>query len=193
MLDGSLELSTAPTFEPVTVAGQKIHSRIDSGNEDGLIADYIKSARRWCEAFTNRQFVTATYKYYLPEWLPVIELPKPPVSSVTSITYVDTGGTTQTLSASIYQVDTKSIKPRIMPAYGQTWPDIRHEVFNPITITYVAGYGSTVESVPDDLRMAIMQLVSHWYEHREAVSDFTLSGSVEMTLSALLWPYRVVP
>ena len=38
-----------------------------------------------------------------------------------------------------------------------------------IEIDYLAGFGSDPDDVPADLKQAMLGLVAHWYEHRDAV------------------------
>lgn len=81
------------------------------------------------------------------DWFPCeIELRRPPVQSVTSVEYVDTAGSTQTLASSRYQLDASSAPGRLRPAYGDSWPTIRL-IPNAVTITFVAGY-LTAAAVP---------------------------------------------
>ena len=74
---------------------------------------------------------------------------------MTSIQYVDDAGDTQTLSTSLYQVDTKSQPGRIIPAYGESWPTVRSDTLNAVTVNFVAGYGDDPEDVPAGLRHAV--------------------------------------
>lgn len=187
----SLTLSTAPATEPVTTAEVKSHSRIDTSADDTLIASYIKGARTWCEHFTGRQFITATWVYRIPDFEAEIIVPKPPLQSVTSIAYIDANGDSQTLASSVYQVNIRSIYGSIKEAHGQTWPTTRSDDYNAVTITYVAGYGDDTTDVPEDIRIAILQLVEHWYENREPELTGTISKSLDAMLKALLWPYKV--
>jgi uncharacterized phiE125 gp8 family phage protein len=119
---------------------------------------------------------------------PVSEIlvPRPPLISVSSITYVDGNGTTQTLSAAAYKVDTDSEPGRITPAYGYCWPTTRAEI-NAIAITYVAGY-ATRAAVPASIKQAMLLLIGHWYENREAVGQ--VGGTVAMAVESLLWSQR---
>jgi hypothetical protein len=71
--------------------------------------------------------------------------------SVTIITYIDTNGATQTLSAALYTTDLpsgpKAREGCIVPAYQQVWPQTRH-VPNAVIVRFVAGYtGTTPEMV----------------------------------------------
>lgn len=48
-------------------------------------------------------------------------------------------------------------------------------------------------AVDDDLRLAILMLVAHWHEHREAAvqsASTTTSATVPLAFDALIGPYR---
>ena len=42
----------------------------------------------------------------------------------------------------------------------------------------------------DDVRLAMLLLVAHWYEHREAASDAVGMKALPLAVDALLGPYR---
>jgi len=94
----SLVQTIAPASEPITLTEAKAHLRVETDftEDDTIIGTFISAARESCEARTGRQLVTATYALRLGGFPcgDSIELPKPPLVSVTSITYVDTDGTT---------------------------------------------------------------------------------------------------
>lgn len=46
-------------------------------------------------------------------------------------------------------------------------------------------------TVPETVRIAIYMLVAHWYENRGVMAD-KLSGEIAYSVSALLWPYRLI-
>jgi uncharacterized phiE125 gp8 family phage protein len=170
----SLTLVTAPDAaspftEVVTVSELKTHCRIDVSDEDTYLEAIILAARQYAENYTWRAFMTQTWRATYDCFPCVIEVPRPPLQSVTSITYVDDAGDTQTLSASLYQVDTKSQPGRIIPAYGESWPTIRSDTLNAVTVNFVAGYGDDPEDVPAGLRHAVKFLAGHFYENRENV------------------------
>lgn len=186
----ALEQSSGPAVEPLTTAQAKDHLRIDSHDEDTLIDNYVKSARYAVEQLTGRQLITATYKLYMEEYPTIILLPRPPLSSVTSITYVDTSGTTQTESTDNYSVDSKSAPGRIVEAYGKNWSTPRKQA-NSVTVTYVAGYGAAATSIPEPLIQAVRLLVGHYYENREHVSLAGVPRVLPMAVEALCKPYDV--
>jgi uncharacterized phiE125 gp8 family phage protein len=184
---------TAPTAEPVTVAELRTHSRIDDITEEGpLLVRLIKAARRWCEAFLSQSMVNTTFDLTLdcfPAW--EIRLPRCPLQSVTSITYIDANGDSQTVSSSDYIVDTKTKPGRITPAFGDSWPSTQSRI-NAVTVRFVAGYGAAASAVPDEWKQAILLLAGHWYGNREAGLVGTISKEIEFGVKNLLWMDRLV-
>lgn len=178
----------APTEEPVSLAEAKAHLRVTSTDEDTLIGALIVAARQWCESWTGRQFVTATWRLSLdrfPCWM--VELPKPTLQSVSAIVYDAADGVATTLSGSTYRVDADSEPARITPAYGLIWPVTRWQT-SAVRITYVAGYGAAA-AVPLAIRQAMLLLVGHWYANREAVASGTVGTEIALTAQALLTPF----
>lgn len=189
--DYSLSVVTAAAADPVSVAEAKVHLRVDGADEDAHITSLVTAATKYCEAVMDRAFVTQTLRLSLPCWPASGEIfvPRAPLVSVSSITYVDSGGTSRTWGASNYQVDTYHLPGRIVPAYGVSFPTLRTETVNPVTIQYVAGYGAAA-AVPQPIKQAILLLTGHWYENREGVLVGTISKEIELAVNALMWAYR---
>lgn len=185
-----LKLITAPTVEPVTLAQAKQHLGVIVANDDAMILRHIVAARRHAEQYTGRRLCTQTWEYTRDEFpCGAMELPYPPVASVTSLKYIDANGAEQTLSPSLYQVDTVAEPARIAPAYGESWPDARCQ-FNAVTVRFVCGYGLTA-AVPEDIACAMLLIVGHLFEHREDVSDMQVF-QVPRAADALLNFYRIM-
>lgn len=202
----TLVRTSDPSNEPVTNAEAKTHLRVDTSDEDSLIDALIASARRHVEEFTGRSLITQTWELSLdrfpgPFWMdwhiwrwyqPVIELPRPPIQSVDSITYTDENGASQTWDSSKYQVDTKSEPARLRPSHDEEYPDVQEETLNAVTITYTAGYGANADDVPNDLRQAMLLLIGELYERREETNPQDLAV-IPFGARSLMWPYRMVP
>lgn len=176
---------------PVTLSELKNHLKVetDDTDDDVLIAQLGRAATEWAERYQKRTYMSRTRTLKLDSFVAVIQVPHPPLSSVTSIAYVDTDGDSQTLSSDVYRVDTTSEPARITLEYNESWPDTQ-AVTNAVTVTYVAGY-STRADVPDDVKAAIKLLVGHLYEHRETVSEIILR-EVPFAAQALLDHERIV-
>lgn len=193
-----LQIITPPASEPVDLISAQQHMRLDSDYDNDAVLGFITAAREQCENDTKRQFMSATYvltldyfpgrawrcssgnalpggwgreqawehgRYFQDGW---IRIPRPPLQSVTSITYTDTTGAVQTLDPSLYIVDTQNEPGRISPAYGKYWPDTQ-VVLNAAQITFVAGWASAA-LVPARAKLATKILAGHWYDNRNATS-----------------------
>jgi len=154
----------------VTLAEAKLHCRIDHANEDALITRLLSVARRQCEQISGYAFTTRTLVSKLDYWPcdGCLELPYPPLQSVTSIVYTDADDAPHTFAASNYVVDTHSIPGRVILKSGASWPSDTLQVGAAITITYVAGFGAAA-AVPDTYKAAMLLIVGHLYENRESV------------------------
>ena len=187
----SLEVATAASIDPVTTAEAKTHMRVETADDDTYIAGLISAATAYAQDRTGRQFINATFKLRLDKFMATeLWLPRTPLSSVTSIQYVDSNEATQTLASSKYKVDTYSMPGRVKQADGESWPAVSD---NPqaVVITFVAGYGTGTTDVPEGIRLAIRMLTSHWYESREPVVIGTIVAKIPTTVDALLMQYRV--
>jgi uncharacterized phiE125 gp8 family phage protein len=182
-----LKVIVPPTLEPITLAEAKAQCRVDGAEEDALISGYITAAREYCAGFDWRAYLTQTLELWLEAWPhdDEIELPKPPLQSVTSIEYYLTDDTKVTLPATVYGVDAISTPGTVRLKYCQQWPSAVLRDYNAICITYVAGYANTA-LVPQTIKQAMLLLVGHWYENREATLVGTISKSIDFAVRALL-------
>lgn len=154
----NFQVTVAPTLEPVTLEQVQNHLRIDDEDDNAHLLLLTKVARRQVEDYLGRALLTQTIVHRM-DCFPgrEIRLPRPPLQSVTSIQYVDGDGATQTLSSSLYDVDSSSEPARILPVYGGYWP-VTRPTMNAVTVTYVAGW-ATVAAVPEDIRHAILMRI----------------------------------
>lgn len=160
-----LTIVNAPSEEPLTAADAIAQLRLDTSQLDGLLDARIVAAREYAERYTSRALTTRTYDWTLDAFADILYVPMPPLQSVTSITYIDTAGTTQTLATSEYTVDTASQPGRILPAHNKSWPSTRGHV-NDVTIRFVAGYGAAA-AVPYAIKAAMLLIVGEFDKRRE--------------------------
>jgi uncharacterized phiE125 gp8 family phage protein len=158
--------------------------------EDALLTSLITVAREYCEGYLWRALATQTIEAY-PARFPCcncIELPRPPLQSVTSIQYKDSSGTETTMTEGTdYIVDADSNVGRIVLPNGKLWPVASYPV-NPIKIVYVAGYCKE-NPIPISIKQAMLLLIGHWYANREAVG--AVGGAVDFSVKSLLCAYKV--
>jgi len=144
-----LQQTSAPTVEPVTRAEAKNWAKIDITDDDAIVDALVTAARRKVEQLCRRQLVQATWKLSLDEFPAgdeLIVLPRPPLLSVSSVKYVDTAGVTTTLAAAKYHVQGDGEPARLVPAYGEVWPETREQL-GAVTVTYIAGHAAEMTAV----------------------------------------------
>jgi uncharacterized phiE125 gp8 family phage protein len=151
---------------------------------NALVAGHIKAAREYFERANNRAYITQTWQWKFEAFsreivAGALRVPRPPLQSVTSITYVDTAGDSQTWDSDSYDVSTAKEPGCIKPAYGETWPIVRGDL-DGVTVTFVAGYGTAITDVPATVRAMLMQFVAGQYEAPDGVSNRGLAENPVM-------------
>lgn len=162
-----LKVLTPVATEVVSLADAKVHLRVDHSSDDDLITALISAAREECEHLLERSIGQQTLSLSLDAFpADGIELPRPPVTSIVSIEYVDADGVTQALAGASYYLDDEQEPSWVVPAYGVDWPDTRNEA-NAVVVTYVAGY----TTCPNAIRAWMLLRIGTLYRTREADSD----------------------
>ncbi len=189
-----LTLVTGPTQEPLTLEHAKLHARIDTDDDDKLVVELIKAARRWVETQTHRALITSTWDYsvdwswpYTQSCMQKIRLPINPVSSITSIVYQDGSSPNPTLAASDYTAVLGDFNSYIVPAYNVEWGTTL-SVPEAATVRFVAG--QAVGDVDPALLMGVMILFTHLYERRDLAITGTIVSEVPYSVEALISPFR---
>jgi uncharacterized phiE125 gp8 family phage protein len=163
----SLKLITAPAAEPVSLVEAKAHLRVDVTDDDTLITALIVAAREAAEHITGRSLMPATWELALDGFVDAIDLPRPPLLSITSVKYVDTSGDQQTVANGAWMLDSYSEPGRLMPSYGECWPATRAQA-NAVLIRYTAGYANAA-AVPQQIKNWMLLRIGMLYENRESV------------------------
>ena len=195
---------TASNDSPaISTADMKTFLRVDTSDDDTVIAAYVATATEAVKQYLRVALLTETFvlkadgftdaygddrllalgpgvhtasRPYVLGGGETLDLPFPPLQSVTSLVTYDRGNNASTYSASNYQVDLQS--GRIYLNEGSTWPsDLRAQ--DAVQVTYVAGYGSG--SIPSPILEAIRRYVEQLYDGCEGMTD---------EVRRLLAPYR---
>jgi hypothetical protein len=192
-------LATAPAEEPVTLTEAKAHARIEHSAEDTLVTTLIKTARQACEKMTGRAFITQTWTASFDRWADVdggqsedgwpffvsptprrLALsPRPPIA----ITSLVVDGVTIATSEYALRGHELFVKSGVA--------DSVNELGGGIVATFTAGYGAAA-AVPNDVKQAILTLVAHFYENREAANASGIYSQITPYAAALLAPYEAL-
>lgn len=180
-----LALITPPSVEPVTLAETKAWLKVDGTDDDALITSLITAARTSAEDYTRRAFITQAWRqsldlsgwgmgdglpegvYDLPSTvlycaLPrLVELLRPPVISITTVTTYSTSNVAAVYSSANYSL----INDRLVQLNTATWPsDVRQ--FGALEVVTLNGYGASAASVPEPIKTAIKMHVMKMYDGR---------------------------
>lgn len=160
-----LELITAPTEDAVHIPDFLDHARFSDRHEDPQIKRLLQAAQKEAEEYLWQKLITQTWDEYFDAFANPLKLSYPPLSSVTSVKYVDTDGVTQTLATSVWEAGDEDGIGTVRLAYNQSWPSVRgHE--DTVIVRFVCGYGGR-EDVPEQIRQAIRIHALHYFRHRE--------------------------
>lgn len=201
-----LRLIQAPETHPVTLADAKAHCRVVDDEEDAVMEGIVHAAEEFIAARTGHSLAPETYRLELPcFWSGDLKIPAAPLRDVVEVSYIDEADTEIVIDPALYRW-------RRTPAGGEIWllkaftrPTVAEERKDAVRITLDAGYDDPVAAsssppmtggdpelvFPRRFRQAILLLVGHWNENREAVLTGTISSTIEFALEALLRQLRI--
>jgi uncharacterized phiE125 gp8 family phage protein len=187
----SLTRVVEPSAEPLIPREVYDHLRlVEDDAEKGYADSLAIVAREWVENRNGIAAMTQTWvATYDGWWDGVVDLPYPPLQSVSSIQYLDTSGSLQTLDPANYVVLAGSPVAQIAWAPSAVRPALSQLPGN-VRIRFVAGNASQA-SVPATIKQAILIMIGTWFENRESIVIGTISQKVPMSVQSLLDQTRV--
>jgi len=185
-----LTLISATTALPISLLELQEQLRVDSTADNSDLKRQLKAAVGYCERAIggHRRIMRHTYDASLSAFPSSgrIDLPLPPLRSVTSIQYYDTDNEQQTLSSTAYHTITPTEgQGRIERKSGESWPTTKTRP-DAVTVRFDAGYSTGSTGIPETLRHAIRLVASHYNENREGSITGTVSRQVEFGVESLL-------
>ena len=155
--------------EIITAADVKSYVRIDTDEDDALIANMITEARIWCENYISRDIVPKNRTYYIDSTNGLFDLPFAPVATIVSVT-VEGEAATYTE----YGLDDLSIELNGGPS-------------NNVKITY------TTAGLNDGLiKQALLQMVSNLYDNRADFVTGTIVSQIPTNVKSILSGYKTM-
>lgn len=150
------EIVTDAANDPVTVdeAKEWLNIDVDFTADDTLISNMITACMEMLERESGYNFFAKTCRATFSSVGKSVQLPYPPVTSITSVKYLKDDFTTETLTAGeIYQL-----------VNGLLEFNTNNLLNYPIEVVYVSGY--TASNIPEQLKQALKRSISYNYEHR---------------------------
>ncbi len=195
---GNLELIETPTAQVVTTDELKSHLRIDTNDENDLLATYISAATIMAENYCNRHFLNHRYKLYFYNDLPSkFSLYYPDVTiDISSTTanerdglfyrFKGTSDTTGYVSTGDFYVNRFS-NPCYVGIIDFTYEPDQLTLVDPANymFRFHTGMGTAASDVPDAIKQAIKLIAGDMYFFREdRKRQFPMASEI------LLQPYK---
>ena len=178
-------VTTPPAIESITLTIAKQHCRVYHSLDDATFgtgsvgSGLISAAREMIESEIRGPIINTGYTSVFEDFPTTRELvlPRSPLVSVASVTYVNSASATITLSASTdYIVKSFNGMGRILLRDTASWPrDIHAGPEGVVTVVYTAGYGTTAAEVPVSLRHAQLLQIATLFEFRNTLSPGTIT------------------
>ena len=183
----------APAEAPVSLGEAKAHLNVDHDDDDTLITSLVGAAVAHLDGHAGvlgRCLVNQQWRQDYRDWHWFHRLPFPDVSAVT-VKYQDADNQEQTVSSALYELieDARGALVSFRDVF--TKPGLYDDMIAPVNITLTAGFGAA-DDVPQALKQAILLLVGHWYENREAVNIGNITTELPMAVNAPISPFRRV-
>lgn len=187
-------MDSIPAVEPVSLEEARVHLKLDvledGGHpEDALVEGLISAAREHVEQLTQtivaERTVTVTLDGFAGE---EVDLGVAPVTAINAVMYEAYPNTYITLPQGSYKlVDSKPAK---MVGIAE-WP-VPMDCPGSVAVQCVAGYAP--KACPKTLKQAMLLLVGHWYENRQAVREVGRGMTLEELpkgVDSLIAPHRL--
>lgn len=161
------------TPDLITVAEYKAYAGISSTNQDTQLATTVQKVSHLVKNICRRTFVDYVDEYKVDTFnggLPRIPLPETPVINVVSVGFSNDYGKTYTnlVEYEDYVVDyARDVVEIIAGAL------MEYKKVNAFKITYTAGY----EVIPEDLKLAIFDLVTYYMRNDAAIKSTKAVGA----------------
>ncbi len=188
-------LVTPASSGPITLAQVKSQVHIDHADEDASIELMIDAAIERCDGYggvLRTALIEQTWQQDFP-YFPYCEfrLALGQLISVTSITYYDTLNVQQILATSVYAAFSDANGPYFKLKDQQSWPSTFYRD-DAVRVTWKAGFGTTADFVPADIRHAMLMLVCHWFDNRSTSVIGEIPADLQFGFDALTKRYSRV-
>ena len=177
----------------VTMLEAKTHLRVESSEEDAYIWGLIMQAQKQAEDWTGRSIGVHTFDYYPArdpdaiylerlenDIMSRIVVRKGLVTEIVSIDTYDKSGVETSVSLDDYDFFNSDQTSVILKKDGERFAYGTRD-YRDVIVRFRAGY--TEDTIPETLRLAVLQLIAFYYENRgEGGSDANLPESIKTLL-----------
>ena len=186
------QLQVAPTQPAVDFvqAKKQIEIAYDDTTHDDHLANLIAAATAFIENQLRIQLIQATWEFVydrFPSGREPLFIPRPPLQSVTSITYLDTAGASQTMPTADYKVGVSREPGRVSLKSSASWPTTTDEA-EAVKIVAVCGYPAP-PNLPAEHKTVLLMIIDDWFNNRSGQGEMTKSVKALMGSLSLGFGY----
>lgn len=171
-------MSAGMALPIVTMSEAQAYVRIETGEEEAVLAGLIRTASALCEAFINQVVISRDFALDLPASGSWERLPVTPVRSIGEVDSVADDGSVVPLASAAYAIDIDSS--------GDGWVRVvQSNGAKRVRASGAAGIADSENGVPEPIRQGVLRLVAHLFTARDGDG-----GEPPAAVTALWRPYR---
>jgi uncharacterized phiE125 gp8 family phage protein len=171
-------MSTVSIPQPVvTLAEAQAFVRIETGEEEAVLAGLIRTATALCEAFLNQAVIVRAFSEEVTAGAEWKRLSITPVRDIGLVEAIALDGTAEPLVTQAYAVDIDSS--------GDGWIRAAGSPLGRVRVAGTAGMAADTNQVPEPIRQGVLRLVAHLFSARDGDG-----GEPPAAVTALWRPYR---
>jgi uncharacterized phiE125 gp8 family phage protein len=172
-------MSAPGMAEPVvTLSEAQAYVRIETGEEEAVLAGLVRTASAVCESFISQIVVEREFTVDLPASAAWSQIGVTPVRSISGVELVDAAGASSVLQSTDFAID--------VDASGGGWVRLRSgSSSGRMRVTGIAGMAASQNGVPEPIRQGVLRLVAHLFAARDGGGD-----APPAAVTALWRPYR---
>lgn len=182
-----------PVNLPVTLATVKEWLKLDSTDtsQDALLTLLIESATLCAQDISDRILITTTFLTYRNSFRSSIELRRSVFQSLVSFKYTVSSTLTDVDSSLFYTTFEKDFSKIILKVNSE-YPTDGDDILQGIQIKFKAGYGDDPANVPSNLRLAILNHLTAFYENRGDCDLASAEKSLPNTSREIYNKYKIL-
>ena len=162
---------------PVSLAEAQAYVRVETGEEEAVLAGLLRTASLMCEQFVGQALVARGFSETLRASGQWQRLGLTPVQSIGAVGLIGDDGSETVLAAADYAVD--------IDASGDGWVRLIRSGEGLVRVQAVAGMAADGNGVPEPLRQGIVRLTAFLFNARDGAG-----GEPPAAVTALWRPYR---
>ena len=140
---------------------EHLNIALTDGSQDDKLDMLIVAAKERLERDIDRVIMSCSFRMTGPCFGNRVRIDMQPVTSVTSVRYIDADGAEQTLDSADYRW--LSDRREIWPAIGSTFPDTYSGLPDAVTVEYTVGYGNDAGCIPRLIKQAMLLCIGKWF------------------------------